>query len=176
MNKANAQAIAQRFGKFLEQLKNSGLTAHEIAGLINGRAEARGMKVRVQARSVGQLQILDAHIDIADAQLLLQPPPGAKQADDCPGPHLMCPACNEQALCLLPELLAKVGIARREDLPKDGVCFHCGSYLIMVRDREPWSFRLMTEEEIIGLSDDDRIRLQRGRSKVEQSNPSARRN
>lgn len=61
-------------------------------------------------------------------------------------------------------------------MPRTGGCPNCGSFLVMERypDDKPGAFRLMTQDEVIELPDEERIRLQGVRRGAEQRNPNMR--
>lgn len=163
-----ARQLATRLGELVKKFKEAGLSADEVALVLQQRAKARGMTVVIGVQKIGPITALDMHLDPAEVQVLLGDAVTTEPANECPGPHLACPACHEpQAMCLRPDLLAKVG-RTADTIPTQGACPSCGSFLVMVKSTDPWTFRLMSEDEVFALSDDERNALLRGRRRAEQ--------
>lgn len=166
MSDPHASSLVRRLGELVNGLKKAGLEADEVALILQARAKSRGLQITIGVQKIGAVSMLDMSLSPEQAQVLLGDAVTAQPAEQCAGPHLACPSCGHpDALCLRPDILKLAGV-RREDLPGTGACPHCGAFLVMIRESEPWHFRLMSEQEVLGLSDQDRMGLQRARRRA----------
>lgn len=110
----------------------------------------------IARRAQEKLRAQGINVEIEVIRLPI-PNPAAEDPERCPFPHSPCPVCNG-ALCFGPGNKA----------PELSVCGNCASFLRSDPSRLPRPVRLLTEEEIVALPDDERISLQRARRYVEQ--------
>jgi hypothetical protein len=108
----------------------------------------------------------DAGLRVDSVQILRVPRPAAAQppAPPCEGPHYAAPCCGAE-LCFHDTIWQGKRVA---DLEPSACCPVCASFL----RREGASFtelafHVMTTDEVVALTDAERIRLQRARQVVE---------
>lgn len=155
MKEQEARALAESLGKQLQAMREAGLDAAEISGILTARAKAKGLDVQVKVVPIlPGLDGLEVKLNVKDAAELAQSSAAAGKPA-CPHPHWPCPACQADVCFQGP----------RPKRPL-GVCSSCGAFLHS--GGEPLVVRLLTDEEVLALSDDDRINLQRCRRVVEE--------
>lgn len=178
------RALCGRLGEKIKAMLAVGISIEAIArDLADNLAQQPAPPEVVKTVSVRELTDCFACIDIQVGPIgaSLGPLPRVKEwtatqvmlamekmtagTPKCPGPHSHCPSCNQAELCF-------EGIDRAK-VPPQGCCPHCGTFLVMdwpAAAAEP-TFRIMTDEECMALSDDTRIQLLRDRVNVQHRNP-----
>jgi hypothetical protein len=149
---AEAAALAQS----IQLLARAGFSPEEIAEGINSRLAQSGQPHRAKVVEVAA-GVKGIEIDLTRRDGSESAPKPAAEA--CIGPHATCPQCNDE-LCARGMNLEK--------LPNEGACPACGSFLVVAHQGDTFSCRLMTDDEVIALPDDTRIRLQQQRRIVER--------
>lgn len=150
MQESEARAIVEKLAGPLKAMREAGLSAAEISAILTARAKAKGLRIEVQvAQILPGIDGLEIKMTAKDAMEMVS------TAEDCPHPHVPCPSCQE-AICFM---------GKPPKTPQ-GVCAHCGAFLLTHGD--PAQVRLMTDEDVLALNDDQLILLQRSRRTAEK--------